>query len=244
MARVPRQTRRQSVPTHPAVLTPVQLRLPGPDDTSTEVVSRVMDLESGDGDAATQAPADPADLRIVVARPDLTGVPDAGVLPRPGQQLTLGWPHENGQVVLPVTATAERRPYGPVWLLAPTGEPRRVQRREFFRVPLAAPVTLAPLPPDGEASGPAQEGTVVDLGEGGLLAVVEGHPPAVGTEVEVRLLVAGELLHSAAEVVRHVELPGGRLGVGLRFDDPEEHGDLIRSVAFAEQRRLRAQRGD
>ncbi|WP_121256137.1 flagellar brake protein [Nocardioides ferulae] len=234
-----RQARQQSLPAHPTVLTPVQVRVPQPADTAVELVSRVLDLESADGATPTQGTAEGEAPTIVVARPDLTGVVDAGVLPRPEQELTLGWPHENGQVLLPVTAVADRRRYGPVWLLTPVGEPRRVQRREFFRVPFAAPVTLTPIDDDG-GSGPARSGTVVDLGEGGLLAVVEGERPAPGTEVEVRLLVGGDLVRSVAEVVRHVELPGGGPGVALRFSDPEEHGDLIRSVAFAEQRRLAA----
>ena len=219
---------------HPGVLSPVSVELTLRGDVVVDVESRVMDLETVPGTGALSA--------VMVARPDLDGLPDAGSFPRYGEELLLHWTHTTGRLHRPVVAEAVQRSYGAVWRLTPTGPAVRVQRREYFRVPMALPVELT-VPADPEV--PDEPDRVVtawmtDLSEGGLLALVDGDLPPAGNLVQVGLEVDGRRIAPAATVVRHLDFPGGRHGVALRFTDPDRHGDHIRKALFARQRQLSA----
>ena len=85
-------------------------------------------------------------------------------------------------------------------------------------------------------------GKTLDLSEGGALCVLTAEPPDVGTSLVMFVTIGNQQLRLPAVVVRHsalahVDVPA----VALRFDDPEEHGDVIRQEVFAVQLRNRSQ---
>ena len=217
------------------------LQLERPDGSSAEVPSRVSDVEVAGGVR-----------RIVVDRPDLTGVEDAGAAHR-GEELTLLWVRPSGLMQVRAAALAGSRPYGPVWVLTPLGTPKREQRREYFRVPLDLPAVLTPVveeaaqgegevavggktEADGPDTGDAVAATLVELGEGGAVVSCDAGLPAPGTVVELSFTLQDRAVTTAAEVLRHMVQPTGRPRAALRFLDPEAHGDHIRRVAFELQR--------
>jgi len=209
----------------PAVLAPVMLQLGLPNGASAELPSLVCDLEELD------------DVRrVVVARPDLSGLAEAGTFPREGEELTLLWARPSDRMQMRVTAVAENRPYGPVWLLTPLGAPTREQRREYFRIPLTLPATLTPVVDGERAEDDAVRATLVDLSEGGAAICCETGLPEVGTLVEISFALHDKTVTADAEVLRHVVPPTGSPRAALRFLDPSAYGDHIRQVAFSLQR--------
>jgi hypothetical protein len=92
---------------------------------------------------------------------------------------------------------------------------------------------------------PTLLGRAVDLGEGGLRAVLPVAGLDVGTRVIVRVPLAG--VRTVFEgVVQRGRRPGHRArvagwhsDVALAFDDPEAHGDLLRSTVIRMQLRAR-----
>jgi len=217
----------------PDVLTPVLLRLEFPHGASVELDSRVSDVETVGG----------ADI-IVVARPDLSALADAGTYPREDEELTLAWALPACQMQVPVTAVAERRPYGPVWVLTALGAPRRVQRREFFRIPTTLPAMLAPVVEGEPPEEPDIPATIVELSEGGALICCETGIPEPGALVKLSFILQGKTITADAKVVRHDLPPKSPPRAALRFLDPSAHGDHIRRVAFAVQRSLARTRPD
>lgn len=92
------------------------------------------------------------------------------------------------------------------------------------------------------ATGRVLAGTMVDLGEGGIRCLLPPPPLSVGQSVRVVLPVAGQVLTPRARVVwtRACTTPVSTFAeTGFAFDDPEEHGDLLRRVLFGEQLRAR-----
>ncbi len=171
--------------------------------------------------------------RVLVATPRFRGDVEE---PAPGTACTLTWTTAQGVVELPVAFDlATARTSDPAvlrhWWLVVTGEAVRVQRRDWFRCPVALPVTLAGL-----------TGRTTDLGEGGLRCLLAGPPPGAGTPVDVWLGlddagsvdVPGSVVRAnqAARAPDHADTI-------VRFDDPDATGDAIRRVLFAEQLRLR-----
>jgi hypothetical protein len=203
--------------TFPELLMPVALRLGLRDGASAEVPSRVSDIEEQDGA-----------LRIVVARPDVSDLVGAGTYPHPGEEIGLLWTHPAGQMLLPVTAEAASRPFGPVWVLTPRGAAVREQRRQYFRVPLSLPARLS-------HDDSVDRVTIVDISEGGAQVTCEALPE-VGTEVLLGFSLHDTIISLEAEVLRHSELPNGRPAAALRFLDPRAYGDHIRRFAFEVQR--------
>jgi hypothetical protein len=96
---------------------------------------------------------------------------------------------------------------------------------------------------DGVPAGArALAGTMVDLSEGGIRCMLPPPQLPAGQRIVVVFPVAGRILHCRARVVwtRACTTPVGTFAeTGVAFDDPEEHGDLLRPVVFAEQRRAR-----
>ena len=119
-----------------------------------------------------------------------------------------------------------------LWWMAVTGDAVRIQRREYFRCPIALPVTVTP----------GLSGRTTDLGEGGLRCLLVGDPLVAASAVRADLTLAdGSTLAVAGSVLRSdpaVRAPDHADTV-VRFDDPELHGDDVRRVIFAEQMRLR-----
>ncbi len=207
----------------PGVLVSVSLRLVLPDGTEAEVTSRVSDFDDADGVR-----------RVVVARPDLTGLAEPGTYPHEFREPALRWSAPTGQMQVPVTIAPGLRPYGPVWVLTPVGPPTREQRRQYFRVPLTLAATLTPMV-DGVAAASVRA-TLVEISEGGAQLCSPATLPAVGSVVELTFTLDDTTITAEAEVLRHLSLSTGRPSAAVRFVDPAEYGDRIRRFAFAVQR--------
>ena len=200
------------------------LHLELPNGVSAEVPSRVCDVEDLDGVQ-----------RLLVARPDLSGLAEAGTFPHEGEELRL-WPRPLGQMQLRVSAVAGNRPYGPVWVLTPIGAPTREQRRRFFRVPLTLPAVLTPVVDGTRAEDAALRATLVEVSEGGALICCEAGLPEIGALVALSFTLHDKTVTVDAEVLRHDGLSTDRPSAALRFLDPAAYGDHIRRFAFAMQR--------
>jgi hypothetical protein len=193
-----------------------------------DVPSRVEDVQVVPG-----APAD-GPRRVLVATPRFPGDSEE---PGAGTACTLTWTLPDGVVELPVaydssTVWNAEPTVLRLWWLAVTGEPVRIQRREYFRCPIALPVTLVP----------GLTGRTTDLGEGGLRCLLVGDPLEAGASVESRLeLPGGSTLTVAGTVLRSDQAlrAPDHADTVVRFDDPEAAGDEVRRVIFAEQLRLR-----
>lgn len=162
---------------------------------------------------------------------------------------TLTWTYPHGRMRCSVHTRPGQRAYGDVWVVYPGAQPTRIQERAFFRAKVSVPLTLTWTPeqadqPEREEAAEAAEPEVVtvtghtlDLGEGGLLALVVPEPPAIGVLVEATLVIDGTTCVQAARVVRRVPLGGNRIAVGLTFLDPRPHGDRFRRFVFEVERR-------
>ncbi len=252
----------------PGVNTLVRITLSSSGDPDSpvvarEVASRVEDVLAG---PAARAAGHARDL-VWVALPRYDGdveVPERGAAcrvswPTPVGLFELPTDFDGRERVGPVVRA---------WRLRVRGPALRAQRRRYVRVPWTGPVTVelpgsvsapepggcnvppAQLPPesgdppeDGEAAAPrALAGTMVDLSEGGIRCLLPPPALAAGTRIRVVLAVAGQVLAPAAEVVwtRAATTGIGSFAeTGVSFENPEEHGDLLRRVVFTEQLRTR-----
>ena len=208
----------------------LQLRLP--DGTSAEVPSRVCDHEDRDGVR-----------RVVVDRPDLSGLAEAGALSRDREETVLTWVRPTGRMQVLTSAVAAGRPYGPVWVLTPLGAPTRDQRREYFRTELDVPAVLAPVVDGARVEDARARATLVEVSEGGAQVTSEAGLPEPGTVVSLSFTLRDRAVEAEADVLRHVPHPTGPPRAALRFVDPTAHGDHIRQAALDLQRtRARARR--
>ena len=191
-------------------------------DSAVTAPTRVLDLEPGAG----------SDV-VVVASPAGAAVAEHHA------EAELSWTHPLGRVSCQVSTYSDRRPYGSVWVLTPHGPARRVQERQYFRARMALPLRLVwedVAEPSSDVDQHRVDGITVDLSEGGLLALLRGAAPAVGSVVDATLRLDGDELRSRATVVRHVPYPGG-VGVGVMFGEPNENADTLRHAAFESERR-------
>lgn len=191
-----------------------------------EVEAQVLDLER-DGAVTT----------LVLSR-----VPEDHAL-EDAPEVVLVWIGADGRYECPVRVHRERRGYGPVWEARAVGRVVRHQRRQHFRVTMNLPVRLAWEVPGEEVVHQYLPAVAADVSEGGILATVRDTPPAVGSTVEVTILLGVERLAHEATVVRHVDLASGGTGVALAFTDPGRHGDQLRRAAFEAERKRIAVRG-
>jgi len=174
-----------------------------------------------------------SDVSFLPAPPDLTA------------EHALIWTTPTGQMEMPVHLSDIDEPQ---WILTSAGPARRVQRRQFARTAIHLAADVVAVGPDrGQAHW---SGLIIDLSEGGVRVLVPGVPPPPGARIVVTFPIteAGELLDCPGVVIRHVGTTGGgeeeRTALAVRFEDPEEHGDTIRKMVFAEQLRLRQTRLD
>lgn len=221
---------------HPGVLQSVALTLRPTSGSPVALETKVLDIE----------PQPDGSSRLVVA-------PPAGLDPREHHfDATLAWTYPLGRMECAVSTRPGRRAYGDVWLLCPSAPATRLQQRSFFRARIPVPVllrwteeteTAEPETDHPEAeTEPAEieaHGVVVDLSEGGLLASVRTAPPELDSEVEVTVRLDGHNLSQPARVVRHVTFASGGTGVAVAFTDPKVHGDQVRALVFAAERRDR-----
>ncbi|KAB2811241.1 PilZ domain-containing protein [Pimelobacter simplex] len=225
---------------HPAVLQSVALTVRPTSGAPLALQTKVLDLE----------PQPDGSTTLVVA-------PPPGLDPREHHfDATLAWTYPLGRMECTVRTRPGRRAYGDVWLVCASAPATRLQERAYFRARLTVPVLLtwtdetedSDAPEDTTDSDATEEqpepvelhGLVVDLSEGGLLATVPSRPPALGTRVEVTVRVDGENLSQPATVVRHVAFASGGHGVAVAFAEPRRHGDRLRAVVFAVERRRRS----
>lgn len=211
----------------PDVLQAVTVRVRR-NDTDLYAPTRVLDLEQHAG----------ADVVVVAS-------PAGAVVGEHHVHAELAWTHPLGRVSCEVSTESDRRAYGSVWVLTPSGPLRRVQERRYFRARMSVPLRLRwedGAEPTEDSHQQSRDGVTVDLSEGGVLGLLRGDPPAVGSGVEATLRLNGDEMQGRATVVRHVPYPGG-VGVGVMFDEPNENADTLRRLAFeSERRRVRTPR--
>jgi len=235
----------------PAINTPLRLaRRTGDDggaDTGAgarpaEVLTRLEDIRV----QVARRRAERAEL--VVAQPIFRGNLET---PPTGTGFVVRWLTDRGLHEVPVSFVLRERIGIAVmgWRLAVSGPVTRTNRRAHVRVDITCPVELAwlPEPADGDQPGvTAVRGRTVNVSEGGLLALVDGPRPPVGTTAVARLRLDGELFVLPGTVLRHQDLarPGVDVhdarAIAMRFDRPAEHGDSIRRHLFRHQRTILA----
>lgn len=211
---------------HPAILQTVDLTLRPTAGEPVAFTTRVLDVEPQPDGRST----------LVVACPD-------GHDPLEHHfEATVSWSYPLGRMECPVSTRPGRRAYGRVWLLRPAATATRIQERAYFRARVSVPVVLTwTEESEGDEVPVVRDLTAVavDLGEGGLLAIVRTEPPAAGTLVESTVRVDGINYTQPARVIRHVGFASGGIGVAVAFIDPTVHGDRFRKVVFESERRRR-----
>jgi c-di-GMP-binding flagellar brake protein YcgR len=159
------------------------------------------------------------------------------------------WISTNSQMELPVRVQSTDQG---LWPLLVQGPARRIQRRQFVRVPVRLPgqLTRTDLEPTDDAEAEAEPHqwpvTILDISEGGVCCLLAelAPPPPAGSAVEISFPSAdGELLLVSGVIIRHLQPPGKQtttaVSLAIRFDDPNQHGDAVRHLVFAEQLRQR-----
>jgi hypothetical protein len=208
----------------------VRIRLTIPEDSdSDDLVFEVPSVV----EAIRPPKGKDAGPTVLVGAPDLSFVP---VLPDFTVEQSLLWTGPASQMELPVLIGD---PDQQTWRLLAVGSAKKVQRRQFVRVPMNLPTRITLRLPTGATTLPA---TILDLSEGGMRCMVVFSPPPEGTRVGVVLTNEDSTIECIGAVVRHLPLGeegAGPIALAIRFDDPEVHGDVIRRLVFAEQLRGR-----
>jgi hypothetical protein len=217
----------------PKVASAVSVRVLLPDGSTPDLVSQLTDIEEVDGTSL-----------FVVARPDLSRLPEPGAFLLDEHELTMTWPHGKGRLEMPVTGEAATRPYGSVWLLKSAGAARFNQRRQYFRTDVHLPATLTWKVPGPDAEETTLAVILADLSEGGAAVSCEDELPEVGTRVTLLFSMDDMTLTADAEVLRHRVLPIDRPTAALGFVDAAAYGDEIRRFTYAVQRRQARNRLD
>ncbi|SDQ19630.1 PilZ domain-containing protein [Quadrisphaera sp. DSM 44207] len=172
---------------------------------------------------------------LAVAAP---GFPGGGEPAAPGEAFDLVWPTAGGALVVQVLLRQRVLGAVPVWWVQPVGDVVVHQRRSFVRAPaVVARTTLTWLVP---FEGTAQ-GDVLDLSEGGMLALVTGWGGGVGSAVVADVVVGGERQGDFAltgTVLRATER-GLAAELAVQFHQPVPGADEIRGHVFAWERRYR-----
>ncbi|MEV6302958.1 PilZ domain-containing protein [Actinoplanes sp. NPDC051861] len=158
---------------------------------------------------------------------------------QPGQHFDVFWAPPRTRIVLPsrLVAMSAGGPFR--WTLAPTGNPVQSNRREYVRGGGGAAVRLT-------AGGPAIEGALLDISEGGLRCWVDvptALAPGDPMDATVSLGAAGDVAVSGT-VLTVREAPHGDPGqhIVLTFDVGESLAQMIRLYVMnweINERRLR-----
>ncbi|UDY22977.1 hypothetical protein [Nocardioides sp. Kera G14] len=138
----------------------------------------------------------------------------------------------------------------PVARVHPNGEVRRVQRRQYVRVPAQREVRLMldPIPLDPELLGVPKNivGLTLDIAEAAVRCSVKPQDAAaygVGTGVEAHFSLGAETFVIRGEIGRvreMTDLEPPRVELVLMIEEEESVRTAIRRALFAEQVRLRA----
>ncbi|NLT54016.1 MAG: PilZ domain-containing protein [Actinomycetales bacterium] len=255
------------------------------EDRMPEVSTRVENVVPGpDGN--------PVGAELLVAAPRFAGDLD---VPLPTTPCEVTWLTARGIHELPTGFVRVEAEDGlRMWRLRVTGPAYRVQRRRYFRVTCAFPVTLRVTERPGDTDTPADDetrpgdrplspsrpnragaqnlsawqraggivarqdqekeaepeevpliGHTVDLSEGGARCAIKGPLLEAGTKVALSLMLGEERVEATAVVLRAIENASGTASapdlyeLAVSFENPDEYGDKLRRIVFAEQIRAR-----
>lgn len=195
-------------------------RLAVVDSSGRSRPSRVEDVD--EGWLAVAAPSFPGDVEP----------------PEEGQAYELVWPTTRAALVVQVVLRERVSGAVPLWWVQPVGEITVDQRRSFVRAPAVTATTRLTwlVPDEGEA-----QGEVLDLSEGGMLALVTGWRARTPTSVVADVWVGGE--HEAefglTGTVLRATTRALATEVAVQFHQPVPGADAIRRHVFAWDRRFR-----
>jgi hypothetical protein len=216
----------------PPIGTLIHVFLEGP--ASAEADGAAESLRSRIEDIIPRASPKERD-HIMIAAPVYAGDIEP---PREGTRCGVVWPTSREMRELPTAFVHDDlAPILRVWHLEVLGPPARVQRRNYSRVPMELPVEVVGEQVESHA------GHTVDVSEGGLLCALNLPPLDAGETVRVNLKVADTQLSITAKVIRTFdtkERDGKKVAVtAVRFENPDEYGDVVRHAVFAEQMKIR-----
>ena len=199
--------------------------------------------------------------RYMIAAPRYPGDSE---LPQVGTPCTLEWPGSQGLWILPVSFTGEElaREELRVWVVDTIGPARQRERRSYMRVAWALPVSLSPMSaadvrravagglkgptmaaaPTADVLPEAVTGETSDISEGGVRLLLPEPCLPVGLGVVVHLDASGQqfTLPSRVRWIRHTGRTDAlQFEMAVAFDSPDNEGDRLRPLLFAEQLRLR-----
>jgi len=161
------------------------------------------------------------------------------VLHGPGATLALRWTAQRGLYEAPAELVEVERRSIPLWRVRLTGPVRVLQRRRYARAEVSGPVSIHPV--DGEV-GDAVDGSLVDVGEGGLRCRMDD-PSWVrpGLRVEADFTLDDAALRLPGEVLRILPVREGDRGeiVVVVFDEPVQQAELIRRFVLQQQLQMR-----
>jgi hypothetical protein len=165
-------------------------------------------------------------------------------LPEEGTPFAVTWPTAREMLELPtIRAGLERTSVLRLWRMAVSGPAVRVQRRNYGRVPTTMSVGITPLDLASEDRAETRHGLTQDVSEGGISCTLTKPQIAPGTPVLVELTVEGAHLDIPGQILRSTPATDAAgtpcVDTAIRFDDPDEYGDVVRRVVFAEQLRAR-----
>jgi c-di-GMP-binding flagellar brake protein YcgR len=182
--------------------------------------------------------AHPSRVESVTATSFVVATPHDHDAP-PAEPFVVSWAEGTVGIELPTLVTESRAAPYPVWVVAPVGAPKRVQRREYVRIPESADSAGLRL----FTTGGAVAATVLDLSEGGVRCTV---PAAVGAGIGDRfelVLSFDQAEVSTAGAVVRAHGVGNLIELGVRFADMRTaDADRVRAHVFARQAHLRSAR--
>jgi hypothetical protein len=185
----------------------------------------------------------PGPPELVITQPNFPGNLQGETV---GTPYVVRWSTERGLHDVTVRYLGRER-IGPAvlgWRLRVSGPVTKLQRRAYARVDVAVPVEFAVLaapgrePARGAGSATILRGLTVNLSEGGVLATLEpAGPLPLDAPVVLRFDLGGQRFVLSGRIVRVQPAPGrpGLVGVAVRFDTPDAHGDRLRPLLFARQ---------
>jgi hypothetical protein len=167
---------------------------------------------------------------VLIAAPGFTGDLHAVV---EGLQVLLRWFGPRGVHSLATELVEVRRAQLTTWRVRPVGPVLITQRRDFARAALHTPIALVPVVAEVVL---VTTGSLVELGEGGLRARVNGQPLIIGTEVIARLELEGVPIGFEGNVLRSALVDGtAEIHEVVVLIAAGRNGERIRRVVLHQQ---------
>jgi c-di-GMP-binding flagellar brake protein YcgR len=154
-----------------------------------------------------------------------------------GERVKVRWLSSRGAAEVP--CTIEAGVWADTWWLRPVGPPTIEQRRHYFRVDVAMPISIY-----ADSTSKPLQGWAVDLSEGGVRAVTVDVDLVVGQRVRVTFdLDPGGSIDCDADVLRSAPDGDGFSTLVLLFHQPPDIvQERIRQFVFKSQIRSGARR--